>query len=242
MPRVIPVPPPRIEAHRGASHACPENTMMAFAKAREAGALSIETDLSLLGDGGLAVFHDPQLGRTVPGDAPLAELTRDDISQMDAGAWRGPDFAGETVPLLEDILDWQMDTGMRFNLEMKCHGARQGEAASALAGQMAGCDPSVSMVSSFDAMFLAAVKVTLPDLPRALISETLPDDWQDTADRLHLSALHLDHEVVTADMVEAIHAQGLLVRVYTVNDEADMSRMLDAGVDVMITDRPEAFL
>jgi len=242
MPPAMTVPPSRIEAHRGASHAWPENTMLAFAKAREAGALSIETDLSLLGDGGLAVFHDSQLGRTVGGDATLAELTSGEISRMDAGSWRGPEFAGETVPLLEDILDWQMDTGMRFNLEMKCHGARQGEAASALAGQMSGCNPSLSMVSSFDAAFLAAVRITLPDLPRALISETLPDDWKDTAERLQLSALHLNHEVVTAEMVGAIHAEGLLVRVYTVNDETDMERMLGAGVDVMITDRPEAFL
>lgn len=242
MPRIVTVPPTRIEAHRGASHTYPENTMLAFAKAREAGATSIETDLSLLGDGGLAVFHDAQLGRTVTGDAALTDLTSDEISRMDAGSWRGSDFAGERVPLLDDLLDWQMDTGMRFNLEMKCHGARQGEAASALAGQMAGCDLSLSMVSSFDAAFLAAVRTTIPGLPRALISETLPDDWRDTADRLQLSALHLDHEVVTAEMVEAIHAEGLLVRVYTVNDETDMERMLDAGVDVMITDRPEAFL
>ena len=50
------IPPSRLEAHRGASGACPENTMLAIAKAREAGALSIETDLSLLADGGFAVF------------------------------------------------------------------------------------------------------------------------------------------------------------------------------------------
>lgn len=236
------VPPHRIEAHRGASHAFPENTMLAFIKACEAGALSIETDLSLLADGGLAVFHDSQLGRTVTGDAQLATLTSEEISRMDAGAWRGTEFVGETVPLLEDILDWQMDTGIRFNLEMKCHGSRQGEAASALAAQMAGCDISLSMVSSFDAAFLAAVMTTLPNLPRALIVETLPDDWKDIATRLRLSALHLDHQAVTADMVAAIHAEGLLVRVYTVNETVDMKRMIDAGVDVMITDKPEAFL
>ena len=131
---------------------------------------------------------------------------------------------------------------MRLNLEMKCHGTRQGDAASALAGQMAGCDLSLSMVSSFDAAFLAAVMATLPALPRALISETLPAKWGDIAARLRLSALHLNHEVVSADMVQAIHARGLLVRVYTVNEEPDMERMLAAGVDAVITDMPEAFL
>ncbi|MEC7155316.1 MAG: glycerophosphodiester phosphodiesterase family protein [Pseudomonadota bacterium] len=101
------IPPSRLEAHRGASGAYPENTMLAFAKAREAGALSIETDLSLLADGGFAVFHDSALGRTVAGDASLDSLTSAEISTMDAGAWRGREFAGETVPLLEDFLHWQ---------------------------------------------------------------------------------------------------------------------------------------
>ena len=89
------IPPSRLEAHRGASGAYPENTMLAFAKAREAGALSIETDLSLLADGGFAVFHDSALGRTVAGDASLDSLTSAEIGTMDAGAWRGREFAGE---------------------------------------------------------------------------------------------------------------------------------------------------
>ena len=69
------IPPSRLEAHRGASGAYPENTMLAFARAREVGVLSIETDLSLLADGGFAVFHDGALGRTVAGDTSLDSLT-----------------------------------------------------------------------------------------------------------------------------------------------------------------------
>ena len=172
--KAMKIPPFRLEAHRGASGAFPENTLLAFTKAREAGALSIETDLSLLGDGSLAVFHDGTLGRTVAGDASLDTLTGAEIGGMDAGAWRGAEFAGETVPLLEDLLDWQAGTGMRFNLEMKCHGGRQGEAASALAAQLGGIQPGLTMVSSFDAAFIAAVRTTLPALPRALICEKLP--------------------------------------------------------------------
>ena len=101
------IPTSRLEANLGASGAYPENNTLAFAKAREAGALSIETDLSLLADGGFAVFHDSALGRTVAGDASLDSLTSAEIGTMDAGAWRGREFAGETVPLLEDLLHWQ---------------------------------------------------------------------------------------------------------------------------------------
>ena len=235
------IPPSRLEAHRGASGAYPENTMPVFAKAREAGALSIEADLSLLADGGFAVFHDGALGRTVAGDVSLDSLTSAEIGTMDR-AWRGREFAGESVPLLEDLLHWHADTGMQLNLEMKCHGARQGEAASALAAQLAGVQPGLNMVSSFDAAFLAALQTTLPAMPRALISEELPEDWQELAARLGLEALHLDKDILTPGMVETIHSAGLRVRVWTVNEPADMKRMIDAGVDTVITDVPEAFL
>ena len=79
-------------------------------------------------------------------------------------------------------------------------------------------------------------------MPRALISEKLPEDWQELAVRLGLKALHLDKDIVTPGMVEAIHSAGLRVRVWTVNEPADMKRMIDAGVDTVITDVPEAFL
>ncbi len=203
------IPPSRLAAHRGASGAYSENTMLAFAKAPEAGALSIETDLSLLSDGGFAVFHDSALGRTVTGDASLDSLTSAEIGTMDAGAWLGQEFAGKTVQLLEDLLHWQADTGIRFNLEMKCHGTWQGEAASALAG----VQPALNMVSSCDAAFLAALQTTLTAMPRAMISEELPEDWQELAARLGLEALHLDKNIVTPGMVEAIHSAGLRVMV-----------------------------
>ena len=131
---------------------------------------------------------------------------------------------------------------MRFNLEMKCNGARQGEAASALAAQPAGVQPGPNTVSFFDAAFLAALQATLPAMLRALISEELPEDWQKLAARLGLEALHLNKDIVTPGIVEAIPSAGLRVRVWTVNEPADMKRMIDSGVDTVITDVPEAFL
>ena len=79
-------------------------------------------------------------------------------------------------------------------------------------------------------------------MPRTLISEELPEDWQELAARLGLEALHLDKDIVMPGMVEAIHSTGFRVRVWTVNEPADMKRMIDAAVDTVITDVPEAFL
>ena len=232
----------RIQAHRGASGRFPENTLRAFHEAWQAGVTSIETDLSLLADGTLAIFHDAALGRTVDGTAAISSLTADEVSCLDAGAWRGDDFAGEPVPLLRDMLDWQERTGLTFNWEMKCHADEQAAAAAALAAHLAGRDLTQTLVSSFDAAFVAAIRHACPSLPRALICDEMPADWPALGRDLELSAFHIDHEHVTGSLVDDLHDAGYLVRVYTVNDAADMKRMIEAGVDVMITDYPERWL
>ena len=231
-----------IQAHRGASFRFPENTMRAFDEARLAGALSIETDLSLLADRTFAIFHDATLGRTVAGTAPVSSLTADEISCLDAGAWRDAAFAGETVPLLDDILGWQAIHGIGFNLEMKIHGDEQKAAAAALAAGMGQHPTEGMMVSSFDPAFIAEIRTRLPGLPRALISETVPEDWQDIGARLELEGFHFNHKVITPAHVSAMHAAGFRVRVYTVNEPDDMLRMREAGVDTVITDMPERWL
>ena len=232
----------QIQAHRGASGAFPENTLRAFREAEAAGATSIETDLSLLADGTLALFHDPKLGRTVPGSAAISTFTADEVSRLDAGGWRGAEHAGEPVPLMRDILDWQETNNLAFNWEMKCHGDEQLAAAEALATHLESRDITRSLVSSFDALFLAEIEAVLPALPRALICEELPGGWPTLGHNLALSAFHLDHEHTTAACVRDLHDAGYLVRVYTVNDRDDMQRMLDIGVDVIITDYPERWL
>ena len=232
----------RIQAHRGASGRFPENTLLAFREAQKAGVASIETDLSLLADGALAVFHDPALGRTVAGDAAISTLNAAKASRLDAGSWRGAAHAGEPVPLMRDILDWQETTNLAFNWEMKIHGDEQEAAAAALAGHLAGRDLTRSLVSSFDAGFLKEIMSIFPALPRALICDELPADWKRLGRDLDLVAFHLHHVVVTRALVQAVHDAGYMVRVYTVNEQADMARMIEADVDIIITDYPERCL
>ncbi|MEC8642790.1 MAG: glycerophosphodiester phosphodiesterase family protein [Pseudomonadota bacterium] len=232
----------RIQAHRGASGRFPENTLLAFRAAQKAGVASIETDLSLLADGALAIFHDAVLGRTVAGSAAISELKTDEMARLDAGSWRGAAHAGAPVPLMRDILDWQETTDLAFNWEMKIHGDEQERAAAALAGHLTGRDLTRSLVSSFDAGFLNELMSIFPALPRALICDELPADWERIGRDLDLTAFHLHHVVVTGALVQAVHDAGYMVRVYTVNEQADMARMIEAGVDVIITDYPERWL
>ena len=232
----------RTQAHRGASGRFPENTLRAFRAAHDAGVSSIETDLSLLADGALAVFHDAALGRTVTGRAAISELTADEVARLDAGSWRGPDHAGAPVPVMRDVLDWQETTDLDFNWEVKIHGDEQAAAAAALARHLEGRDLTRALTSSFDAGLLAEMQRALPAVLRALICADLPADWERLGRNLELTAFHLDHAVVTTSLVTFLHDAGYLVRVYTVNEQADMDRMIAAGVDVIITDCPERWL
>jgi glycerophosphoryl diester phosphodiesterase len=231
-----------IAAHRGASGAFPENTMMAFAEALAAGVRSIETDLSLLADGTFAVFHDAKLGRTVTGDAAIGSFNKAGLAGLDAGVWRGAAFAGQMVPSLAQVLAWQEKVGIGFNWEIKCHHDDYEAHSVALASGLAGVDPAKTLISSFDAGCLGAVKKNVPHIARALIAEHLPDDWRDVADDLGLDGFHLNHKNLTSDQVEAVKLSGLAVRCYTVNLAEDIDRLKMLGVDMAMTDWPEKFI
>ncbi|MDA9929755.1 glycerophosphodiester phosphodiesterase family protein [Alphaproteobacteria bacterium] len=256
----------KIQAHRGASGLFPENTMLAFRQAHAAGALSIETDLSPLMDGAFAIFHDNHLGRTTGGptredtddtfrDVSGTDITGTDITgtditslgssdllSLEVGSWKDAAFADERIPLLNEVLDWQAETGMFFNWEMKCHDADPAAAAAALARHLSGRDLARSMVSSFAPEFIEAAMIALPDLPRALISDAVPQGWRDIGTAMQLEAFHLNFQVITPDLVAAMHEAGFKVRVYTVNERDDMNAMLEAGIDTVITDYPERWI
>jgi glycerophosphoryl diester phosphodiesterase len=231
-----------ISAHRGASGAFPENTLLAFAEAANAGVRSIETDLSLLADDSFAVFHDATLGRTVTGDAAIGSFDRAGLANLDAGVWRDAAFAGVPVPALADLLSWQKETGIGLNLEIKCHHQDYRRHAAALTRALAQVDPEMTLISSFDAECLAAVMPELPQIARALIAEELPDDWRGIAGRLQLDGFHLNHENLTVEQVGAIHAAGLAVRCYTVNEAADIEKLRGYAVDLVMTDWPGKFI
>ena len=93
-------------AHRGASAERPENTMSSFRRAAELEADRIELDVQLTRDGQVVVFHDADLDRTTDGSGPLTEHTWDELSRLDAGSWMSPEFAGERIPRLVEVLEW----------------------------------------------------------------------------------------------------------------------------------------
>ena len=110
-------------AHRGASGPglAPENTLAACEKALQIGVDILEIDVRATRDGQLVVLHDSALDRTTNGTGLVADLLGDQVRQLDAGRWFSPDFAGERVPLLEDVLDLARNQALVL-IEIKADG------------------------------------------------------------------------------------------------------------------------
>lgn len=237
------LPGNRIEAHRGASASCPENTMAAFRAAHAAGAGSIETDLTLLADGVFCIHHDNTLGRTTPGEGLITDLKSSAVSRLNAGRWHGSGHDDETVPLLADVLAFQAETGITFNWEVKDQGNVSIDTlARAVAEQLGRADPAITLVSSFSQPLLEALHAGGFPHRMALIADTAPPDWLETGQRLQLNGFHLDADWLDPETIKAMQNHGFATRIFTVNDDAMLARCVELNVDTVITDRPEDYI
>lgn len=220
-------------AHRGASGQRPENTLSAYALAIDQGADMIEIDLHLTRDGAMVVTHDEDLaglgGRGEVADAGLAE-----VRALDAGG-------GEQVPVLDEVLD-AFGRRIAFNLELK-RGTRdyyaglEGAVLSAVEerGLLGG-----TLFSSFFDPVLARLRERSPEARLALlISRRYPARAVERALALGAEAVNPEVPVATPELVEEAHAAGLRVLVFTVDEPAEMARLLDLGVDGLFTNHPD---
>lgn len=107
-----------IIAHRGSSKLAPENTMASFKEAFKHGATAIELDVHRTKDGHLVIMHDDTLDRTTTGRGRVGDFTLKELKELDAGSWFGPQFTGEKIPTLEEVLDWAKGK-VKVDIEVK---------------------------------------------------------------------------------------------------------------------------
>ncbi|GAB6052297.1 glycerophosphodiester phosphodiesterase family protein [Magnetospira thiophila] len=231
---------PPIIGHRGARAMAPENTIAGFQAAARAGATWIECDLRLTADAQAVIFHDATLDRTSNGRGLLAHVTLADLRRLDAGSWFDESFAGESIPTLtEGLAAWQR-LGLGANLELKPEPGRQGTLVAALAEALPTSVPL--LLSSFDRETLRACQDIIPEHPRALIADRLPDDWRTFATDVSCSGMNIGAQSLTRDQVESVHADGLTIAAWTVNDLAFAQQLIEWGIDAVITDNPALLL
>lgn len=234
-------PGPVALAHRGFSAAAPENTMAAFAAAVDLGYRYVETDVHATRDGVLVAFHDDTLDRVTDGAGRIADLPWSVVSRARVAGT-------EPVPTLEDLLGTWPD--LRVNIDVKSPGAIEPlvaviertrahdrvcvasfSDARRRAVQRALSRPvATSAGTGTAARFRLAVAGRLRGAARSALSDV---------DGLQVPERQGRIPVVTRATVEAAHAAGRFVHVWTVNEPQDMARLLDLGVDGIVSDRAD---
>jgi glycerophosphoryl diester phosphodiesterase len=223
-------------AHRGASGQAPENTLSALARALALGADLAEIDVRLTADGQLAVIHDATLERTTTGSGRVAQHTLAELQALDAGAWFGPQWRGERVPALDEVLAFARGR-LPLNLELKPDGRPQQLLDEVLRALERHDEAGRCLVTSFDADLIDELKARAPARVAGYIFEAgeLPG-WAFSA---KVDVLSAEHTLVDAAFCEFATAAGKAVHVWTVDDPAAMRRFADLGVDAVITNHPE---
>lgn len=236
---------PLVVAHRGYSAAAPENTLAAFEAALRCGADYLETDLHPTTDGGVALVHDVALHHTTSGSGRVTESDLAGLDGLDAGSWFAPAFAGQRVPVLADLLGLlgrYPDAGLLLEFKDRW---QQPQVARAVAEIEASGHADRVIVQGFDVRTVAALRDGAPGLRRALLVGRLPDDL--TADArarrrdLGIGAYnpHVAALVDDPGVVARLHAAGLQVWTWTVDEPELWDVLLEAGVDAVITNRPD---
>jgi len=244
-PMSFPLYPSWVVGHRGACALAPENTLASVRQAAADGAAMVELDVKLTADGRCILLHDDSLDRTTDGIGPVSSVSLDHISALDAGGWFSPDFRGEPVPTLEEMVDLILDLRLGLNLELKPCPGREAETARAAVGTLQAMWPDdvpLPLISSFDRTALEYASDLAPGWPLGLIADVLPDDWLDFARDFGLRSLHLGDYGLSVSVVSQVQKAGYAVAVWTVNDPVRAQELRCWGVSAIISDDPGALL
>ena len=226
---------PLLIAHRGLSARFPENTPASFAAAQLEGSEAIELDVQLTSDGELVVFHDECLSRITGQVGHVRDFTYAELRTLDAGAWKGPAFAGQVIPRLADLeVFW---SAARFvNIEMKSF--RKGDLAVAEAvAKFVRARNGNFLVSASDWTLLRHYRRLDPVTPLAVLFEG--GQWPQAmavAQETGAVAVNPDSLSVAAPWLSLARERGLDVYVHTINSPEDAANLFKLGVTGIFTD------
>ncbi len=181
---------PYVVGHRGAMGHAPENTLASFRKGFELGAPLLELDVHMSADAQLVVIHDETVDRTTNGSGRVVELSATEIRRLDAGSWFGSAFAGEPVPMLDEILEWRHGrVGLVIELKLGPVWYPGIEEGLVRLLRQHGAEAEV-LVISFDHFAARRVKVLAPAVKTAVMYGGRPIDAVAMARAAHADAVY----------------------------------------------------
>ncbi len=226
-------------AHRGFSGEYPENTMLAFRKALEAGIDGIELDVHLTKDGQAVIIHDEALARTTGAEGCVHDYTLEELRRFDASQVKPGKFGFEPIPTMEEYLDWVMETPLITNIELK-NGVVWYEGMEQKVIDMIRARHLEKKIifSSFNHESIRLCEKLAPEIERGFLYGCWILDGGSYAKAHGVQYMHPNYLSLTDENTAEIHEKGIGINTWTVNEEADMRRMLKLGVNAVITNFP----
>ncbi len=222
---------PLIIGHRGASADAPENTLAAFALAQAQGADGVELDAQLSADGRVVIIHDTTVDRTTNGSGKVSELTVAELQTLDAGM-------GQTIPTLDELFE-MMGPDILYNVELKPFAVDADGLATAVAGRIQAHNlASQVLVSSFNPLMVRRARQHLT--PQTLAAHL----WYKKQFKYKYllakaEAHHPKHTLVDEAYMAWARKHGWRVHTWAVDDPAEARRLVDLGVNGLITNKPQ---
>lgn len=228
----------QIVGHRGAAWDAPENTLISAKTAVDQGADAFEIDIHLSQDGQLVVIHDATTLRTTGVDLAVKDTPWSALKDLDAGSFKSPDFAGEPIPLLRDVLDFLPD---QVGLFIEIKGPL--ELVPVLTEELKDF-PKRSQISiiAFDLETITEAKRLNPDIPcYYLKTVVLASSYKDLVSDLKarkLDGADLYFRSISAKLVRMLKHEGMSCLAWTVNSPEQARKLIRKGVQGITTDRP----
>lgn len=251
------LPQPLVVAHQGGDGLWPGNTLYAYERAAALGVDVLEGDVHRTQDGVLVLMHDETVDRTTDGSGLIEDMTLAELKALDAGYDWSPDdgqtfpFRGQgiTVPTLEELFKTFPD--LRMNIEIKLTQASMAQDLCNLIRQYN--RQNLMLIASFHDARIQEFRTVCPEVATSA-SETevrnlvimnllfLGRLYSAPAHAVQVPERQSGIEVLTPRFVNTAHHRNMKVDAWTINETVDMQRMLDLGVDGIITDYPDRLL
>ena len=250
--RYLDGPRPRLFGHRGASGVVPENTLDAFAAGVHAGADHVELDVHATADGEIVILHDDVVDRTTDGSGPVRSFELTALRGLDAGyRFRAPDGTypyrgrGLGIPTLAELLAALPDVPL--NIEVKQ--AEPPIVAAVLAVLDRFGARERTLLAAEDGAIMTSIRAAAPDVLTSFSAPEVAEfvyrlrdgelaGYRPPGIALQVPPSFGDVQIITEASVGAAHELGLEIHAWTINDEVEMDRLLDLGVDALMTDFP----
>ncbi|MBU5485235.1 glycerophosphodiester phosphodiesterase [Clostridium sp. MSJ-11] len=221
----------KITAHRGAVKEAPENTLSSIEAAIKHNADFAEIDAQESKDGEVVLLHDSNLRRTTGLNKNIWEITYNEIKELDAGSYFDKRFSNERIPLLDEAIKLSKDK-IKLNIEIKTNGHEKNLVKNVVKIIEENDFIDSCVITSLDYKVLEEVKEINPKIKRGYIIFLIKGDLK----KLDVDFYSIEQSIVNDDIIYTAHSMGREVHVWTVNNSINVKRLVNLGVDNIITD------